>query len=93
MTELSPLATPGPHPLSARDTKRTVRMGLWTFTPTDGHPIWGTSATLHDTERRIALRHSATLLENLLAQLEIIEANLGADDGHDSQLSRRAGRG
>ncbi|GAA1543679.1 hypothetical protein GCM10009730_60850 [Streptomyces albidochromogenes] len=65
-------------------------MGAWTFTPTDGHPIWGTDATLHDGEQRVALRHSAALLEHLLAQLESIEANLGAggngpgaDEGHD----------
>lgn len=99
MTKVPPLVTPG-LPAGARNTTRTVRMGAWTFTPTDGHPIWGTHATLHDTDRRIALRHSAALLENLLTQLESIEANLGTDrsgpgaqDGHNGQLSRRAVHG
>ncbi|GGX43935.1 hypothetical protein [Streptomyces chryseus] len=100
MTKLSPLVTPGVHPLGARNTSRTVRMGKWTFTPTDGHPIWGTDATLHDNQRCVALRHSAVLLEHLLAQLESIEANLGAEgsspgahEGHDGQPGRRAAGG
>ncbi len=75
-------------------------MGEWVFTPTAGHPIWGTNATLHDKDRCIALRYSACLLENLLAQLGSIEDILdGADSGprphggHAGQLSRRAVHG
>jgi hypothetical protein len=48
-------------------------MGKWVFTPTGGHPIWGTHATLHDKDQCIALQHSSCLLENLLAQLGNVE--------------------
>ncbi|MGX1887541.1 hypothetical protein [Streptomyces sp. NPDC055287] len=98
MTKASPLGTQGLHPVGAKNTARAVRMGEWTFTPTDGHPDWGTHATLHDADQRVALLHSAALLENLLTQLERIEADLGAErsgpgahDGH--QLSRQTARG
>ncbi|MGW7194695.1 hypothetical protein [Streptomyces chryseus] len=100
MTKFSPLLIPRLHPLDERKSDRTVRMGTWTFTPTYGHPIWGTDATLHDNERRVALRHSAALLQHLLAQLEIIEADLDADgnrpgthEGPGGQPGRRAVRG
>ncbi|MBT2398245.1 hypothetical protein [Streptomyces sp. ISL-100] len=100
MTKASPLLTPGPHPISAKNTTRTVRMGKWVFTPTAGHPIWGTHATLHDNDRCIALRYSACLLENLLAQLGSIEnqfANAftgpGTGQEHTGRPNGRAVRG
>ncbi|WP_176743525.1 hypothetical protein [Streptomyces agglomeratus] len=87
------MATARPHPLPIRDTNRTVGMGARTLAPTDGYPDLGTSAPTHDTERRIALRPSVTLLEHLLTRLQLLEANLGADGEHDSQLSQRAVHG
>jgi hypothetical protein len=49
-----------------------VRMGAWVFTPA----LTGSArATLQDDCRRVDLRYSAQLLEDLLAELGLIEAH------------------
>jgi hypothetical protein len=48
-----------------------VRMGSWVYTPA---PVGGVLATLHDSCRRVDLRYSAKLLEDLLTELGRIEA-------------------
>ncbi|WP_447034868.1 hypothetical protein [Streptomyces sp. DSM 118878] len=49
-----------------------VRMGAWVFTPA----LAGNArATLQDDYRRVDLRYSAKLLEDLLAELGLIEAH------------------
>ncbi|MEV0122172.1 hypothetical protein AB0I16_11615 [Streptomyces sp. NPDC050703] len=49
-----------------------VRMGTWVFTPAPADHL---SATLQDEFRRVDLRYSAKLLEDLLAELGLIEAH------------------
>ncbi|CAM5403666.1 hypothetical protein SALBM135S_01328 [Streptomyces alboniger] len=50
-------------------------MGAWIFTPA---PADHASATLQDDYRRVDLRYSAQLLEDLLAELGDIEAHFTA---------------
>lgn len=47
-------------------------MGPWVFTPA---PADHSSATLQDEYRRVDLRYSANLLEDLIAELGLVEAH------------------
>ncbi|OEJ23616.1 hypothetical protein AR457_02980 [Streptomyces agglomeratus] len=68
-------------------------MGDWVFTPAVGHPIWGPNATLHDKDRCVELRYSASLLEELLARLGSIEAGFATTSGApDARTGGHPGR-
>ncbi|MFD9377835.1 hypothetical protein ACFWBH_20185 [Streptomyces sp. NPDC059999] len=52
-----------------------VLLGKWVYTPA---PAAAVNATLHDSYRRVDLRHSAQLLEDLLTELGHIQARFAA---------------
>lgn len=79
MTKARPLVATELRLIGAEKSIRTaVRMGEWVFTPASIQLTRTASATLHDKDRCITLRYSASLLEDLLTELGSIEADFTA---------------
>ncbi|WP_141754310.1 hypothetical protein [Streptomyces agglomeratus] len=75
MTKVSRLVSAGQRLTGAKSAAPCIRMGEWVFTPAVSHRLKASNATLHDKDRHVDLWYSASLLEDLLARLDSIEAD------------------